>query len=252
MLYSPRLYPWDTQPKVTDAWIADAAFVDTSPITSWRPAKGIYPWTQATSTKRPTWTKTGGSKGHGLLNFDGTDDTMVNDAFVSKFANSTISFTLIIAAKCPSTQNSKYLLACNGSTSPSKDYFVFFLGTSNTISAETGDVTGSNVVRLNSTYAPGSSAFVVTYKYVYAPPPNIAYALRYNAVTNTANYSRGTIGTYTSQTLTKCTLGASRGGPSNSETGWLNYGLRGVVFAPYQLTDDECNPIEQFFIRQYT
>lgn len=82
-------YPWDSISLVTDAYTADARYIDNvaSPGV-WAPSKGQEPFVQSTPGKRLVYSETYGSGNKGGLTSDGVDDWMSADGLATKVSNS--------------------------------------------------------------------------------------------------------------------------------------------------------------------
>lgn len=220
-------FPWFTMPVFTDAWLADAKYLDsTGSVGTWLPQKGVIQLVQATGGFKPTYSASWGSKNRGSLLFDGVDDLLSGDA---------------LAAKTTGNQSYTLIASFAALTIAAQRVAWSFSDASNVVDAgglQIGPEAGNpwrvpltdHAGHLQENYSdfPVNTAnVVVTYIFDGTAVGSPASRIRVNGTERLVIKAQvGTIGT---TTFSKFTVGAFRG---SSTISLMNMRLRGLLFAP--------------------
>lgn len=239
-------YPWMGDPLWTDAWIADARYLDTTgSVGTVSPQKGTISLVQATGANKPTYSAAWGSQGKGMLTFDGVNDHMRGDALAAKVTGLQ-PFTTVTAFQALSLSTLQANVWSFGDTSATFDLLGLQIGTETGSPWRTPLVDNAGHLRENYSDFPASTASVVITT-VFDPSVSgtPTSRIRVNATDRLVIGSQvGTIGV---TTFSKFTVGAFFGA---SAVLFLNMKWRGTIFAPFALSSSQVASPENYLISE--
>lgn len=242
-------YPWNADPDVTDAWLADSKYLDTTgSVGIINPSKGIIPLIQSTGANKGAYSATLGSKNKGQITLDGANDHYTGDALAPKVSNSG-PYTMIVSLQLVTVVASATPFGF-GATG-SADHINLFQVEPITTPAKLNTAYYDNVGNIRTS----TSDYVATTAHIVATLINASVTSGPGAFVMRINAAARTVITLTTPAspgigdadFTKFTLGAWRG---TSPIQFCNMKWRGMVFAPRELSPAKYRSYENFFLAE--